>query len=78
MMKHPIDPDSRIVGFRLHVALHRRLKTLCAAHDMTLQEVFSQAIIQWLATAEYKASSLQAGRVAAGYTQLSTAPETRP
>ena len=58
-MRHPIDPNSRIVGFRLHVALHRRLKALCAAHDMTLQEAFSQAILAWLKTADYGASFLK-------------------
>ena len=79
-MRQPADPNSRIVGFRLDHGLHKRLKMLCVAHEMSLQEAFTQAILQWLAAdASYKkVPSLHGEQVAAGYTQPGTAPGTRP
>ena len=76
-MRDPVDPNSRIVGFRLDYALHKRLKLWCVAREMTLQDAFSQMVAFWLQDVQ-EARVLQGGKVAAGYTQLSTVPEKRP
>ena len=77
-MKHPIDPNSRIVGFRLDHELHKRLKVWCVTHECSLQDAFSRMVTQWVGTQNTLAWGLQGEGMAAGYTQPSTAPGTRP